>query len=334
MPDKAKNACKTTYNRSAYVGLLVRMDIPGTLAYLDRCGETARVDALRRKLRDPQPYDTGDAFLDHVLNAYQDYFRSCFSVGLDTPSRTPASAEPKARCTLAERLREILALPEADLDTLEQATGGRLTASGWHYLGGLTGGFYGSYIWRETAQTDYKVELPHGPETLTVFWMDGFVLRSWLAWLSDGETGAGGWAKDEGIYCVREAYAGILDTPKFNVSFLKHEAQHHADMRRGITSSSELEYRAKLVELIYYPDASFLESLLASSDLSDKTNAHAWAAGKIVAGLVKLLECEDVKEGIKVLEAAVRDDGVWEEYREVIQHGAQKLLDMNSKRAK
>jgi len=30
-----------------------------------------------------------------------------------------------------------------------------------------------------------------------------------------------------------------------------------------------------------------------------------------------LLECEDVKEGIKVLEAAVRDDGVWEEYREV-----------------
>jgi hypothetical protein len=320
MPDTPNKASQAIYNRQDYVGLLVRTDIPGTLAYLDRCGETARADALRRKLRDPDPYATGDAFLDGVLNAYQDYFRACFSAGLNTASnddpQTPAAAEPEARRALEQNLQDILDMPGADLDALEDAIKDRLTASGWQFLGGQTGGFYGPYIWQETSQTDYEVELPEGIETLTIFWADGFIMRSWLAWLSDGDTGTGGWAKDEGVYCVRDAYAEILDTPKFNVSFLKHEAQHHADLRRGIESNCELEYRAKLVELIYYPDASFLESLLASADQSDEANAHAWAAGKIVAELAEMLEAEGVEDGMKELADAVRDEKVWINYKD------------------
>ncbi len=145
-------------------------------------------------------------------------------------------------------------MPEADLDALEDAIKERLSASGWHTLGGTTGPFLGPYIWQETDKTDYAVELPDRTEDLTVFWMDGFIMRSWLDWLSDGETGTGGWAKEEGIYCVRDAYADKSRYAEyFNVSFLKHEAQHHADLRRGITKSSELEYRAKLVELMLLP---------------------------------------------------------------------------------
>ena len=52
------------------------------------------------------------------------------------------------------------------------------------------------------------------------------------------------------LYCVEWAYAP--DTENFEVSYLKHEAQHLADFQRfpGLPSA-ELEYRAKLTELAF-----------------------------------------------------------------------------------
>ncbi len=141
--------------------------------------------------------------------------------------------EQTARETLTAQLGKILDQPGAHLDALEETAKATFEAAGWHFLGGTTGSHYGPYIWQETTRTDYAVEIPSGTETVTVFWMDGFLMRSWLDWLSDGEVGAGGWAKEEGLYCVRKVYAGKLDQPSFQISFLKHEAQHHADFRKG-----------------------------------------------------------------------------------------------------
>ena len=316
----------STYHRADYVGLLVRLDIPGTLAYLESVGETGMAEALRRKLSDPKPFATGNAQLDAILNAYQAYFQTCF-----TPSdQSLEAAEQSARQTLIAQLGAMLNRPEADLDALEEITKAKFEAAGWHFLGGTTQGYYGPYIWRTTTRTDYDVEIPSGTETVTVFWMDGFLMRSWLDWLSEGEVGAGGWAKDEGLYCVRKVYADKLDTPAFQISFLKHEAQHHADFRLGELEPWLLEYRAKLVELIYYPDASFLASLLASADLSSKANSHAYAAGKIVADLSAWLEAQGAADGLRVLEAAAADAGNWADVEGVIRKGARELLDVGA----
>ncbi|MBG0788200.1 MAG: hypothetical protein H0S79_24190 [Anaerolineaceae bacterium] len=310
------------YNRADYVGLLVRLDIPGTLDYLDACGETGMAEALRRKLSSPEPFATGEATLDAILNAYQTYFQTCF-----TPAdQTLEALEQSARATLTVQLGEILNQPGADLDPLEETAKAAFEAAGWHYLGGTTRSHYGPYIWQETTRTDYAVEIPSGTETVTVFWMDGFLMRSWLDWLSDGEVGAGGWAKDEGLYCVRKVYAGQLDQPSFQISFLKHEAQHHADFKRGELESWLLEYRAKLVELIYYPDSSFLKSLLASGDLASKGNSHAYAAGKIAADLSAWLEAQGAADGMRALEAATADEEKWEELQGVIRKGSRELL--------
>jgi hypothetical protein len=170
------------------------------------------------------------------------------------------------------------------------------------------------------------VEIPSGTETVTVFWMDGFLMRSWLDWLSAGEVGAGGWAKPEGLYCVRKVYADKLDTPSFQISFLKHEAQHHADMRLGEMEPWLLEYRAKLVELIYTPDSSFLASLLASADASSKANSHAYAAATIVADLAAYLEAQGQPDGRARLAAAARNEHVWEEVEEGVKRGAKDML--------
>jgi hypothetical protein len=327
-----------TFSRSTFVGYLVRVDIPGALRYLESCGEAGKAATLRRKLQSPPAYDAGDPFLDRILNAYQDYFRRCFSAELDAPADSDGdlpplkAAEREARRALAGALRDILDKPNAGLDELEAVIAERLAAAGLHFLGGLTGGYYGPYVWRETDRTDYTVELPLGTETLTVFWMGGFLMRSWLDWLSDGEAGAGGWAKDEGIYCVRAAYADEVDTPKFTISFLKHEAQHHADFRLGGLSSRDLEYRAKLVELLYYPDASFLGSLLTSADLRDKDNAHAYAAAAIVNGLASALEAEGVADGQALLQAVAKDEAAWADHRDLTRRAARALFDAHTAR--
>ena len=321
------------YQRAEYVGRLVRADIPGTLRYLDACGESERADALRQRLHNPPAYATGYPALDPILDAYQDYFRRCFSAGLEAPPDAPfnlKAVEREARKALERDLQNVLDMPGADLDNLEDTAREKAQALGLHFLGGDTQGFLGPYVWQETTRTDYEVELPLGVETLTVFWMDGFLMRSWLDWLSGGETGAGGWAKQDGIYCVRKAYEGDLDKPAFTISFLKHEAQHHADFRREKLSASDLEYRAKLVEMIYYPDATFLRSLLISGDLSNQDNSHAYAAGKITAGLAAWLDTQGVVGGAALLEKAAQDEDAWEEHREMIRKGARVLFDAHT----
>ena len=321
----------TEYNRAEYIGRLVRADIPGALDYLDACGETERANALRQKLTNPSPYETEYPFLNPFLDAYQDYFRACFGAGLAGAADLKA-VEREACIALEKRLQALLEMPEADLDQLEAAFREKTQAAGLECLAGETQGYHGPYIWKETTRADYEVELPLGTEILTLFWMDGFIMRSWLDWLTDGDAGAGGWAKPEGIYCVRKAYAEVIDKPRFQISFLKHEAQHHADMRQWDLSSSDLEYRAKLVELMHYEDASKLRSLLIEGDLSNPDNSHAYAAGMITAGLAEWMTKQGVAGGMALLKKLAADEGAWEEERERVQRGARVLFDEDTER--
>ncbi len=94
------------------------------------------------------------------------------------------------------------------------------------------------------------MELPEGTQDYAVKFLDGFIMKSWLDYISFGETGTGGWSNGDGlIHCVRAAWD--LESEDFQVSLLKHEAQHAMDqVRYKDITNKELEYRAKLVELI------------------------------------------------------------------------------------
>ena len=118
--------------------------------------------------------------------------------------------------------------------------------------------------------------------------MDGFIFRSWLAYISFDEIGTGGWSAGDGtICCVKSAYS--IESESFQVSLLKHEAQHEWDKAHYKDLSSwKLEYRAKLVELIYSKERNLLESFLAEADNSDRDNAHAFASNQIIDGFTRL----------------------------------------------
>ena len=128
------------------------------------------------------------------------------------------------------------------------------------------------------------LHMPDGTAAYTVNILKGFVFRSWMDYLTFGRYGTGGWASPDGtINCIEQAYDFAGE--RFLVSLLKHEAQHAVDMRRfpGITPT-ELEYRAKLVELHYAGNLGLLQKFLSEADESRADDSHAAASAKIRRG--------------------------------------------------
>ena len=175
--------------------------------------------------------------LNDILRLYQIYFRDTFYCGLP---------EAEAADKLLARLKKRLDLPDADEARLTERLQAAFEAEGYHALFGKTQGYYGPYVWRETVPAVYQVELPDGSAEYTVNLLKGFVFRSWMDYLTFGRYGTGGWASPDGtINCIEQAYD--LESERFRVSLLKHEAQHTVDRKRfPQITPAELEYRAKL----------------------------------------------------------------------------------------
>mgnify|MGYP007002429070 CR=1 FL=1 len=216
-------------------------------------------------------YEVSDS-LNTVLRLYQVYFRDTFYCGLP---------EADAADKLLSGLRALLNMLDADEGLLTERLQSMFASDGYHALFGKTQGFYGPYIWRETVPTVYRVELPDGTEEYTVNILSGFIFRGWMDYLTFGRYGTGGWTSSDGtINCVGQAYD--FESERFLVSLLKHEAQHTVDMKHfpGITPT-ELEYRAKLVELHYSDDSGLLQKFLSEADEGRVGDSHAVASARI-----------------------------------------------------
>ncbi|MDO4342997.1 MAG: hypothetical protein Q4C27_05160 [Eubacteriales bacterium] len=216
-------------------------------------------------------YDVPES-LNQILRLYQIYYRDVFYCGLP---------EPEAADKLLAGLKKLLDMPDTEEGALAERLQALFEVEGYHALFGKTQGYYGPYIWRETIPTAYPVELPGGTAEYTVNILKGFVFRSWMDYLTFGRYGTGGWASPDGtINCIEQAYN--FESESFLVSLLKHEAQHTVDMKQfpNITPT-ELEYRAKLVELHYANDLGLLQKFLSQADESRESDSHAMASARI-----------------------------------------------------
>jgi len=258
--------------------LFVKGDLRGAMEYMKSHDEykdilPAYVDLFEKG--EYLHYDVPEA-LDRVLLAYQEYFRSVFYFRVD-----PAAAAER----LLGQLRTMLNMPDADEDQLTDALTNLCESNGYHALFGDTQGYYGPYIWRETVPTTYHVELPGGTADYTVNLLKGFVFRSWMDYLTFGKHGTGGWASKDGtINCVAQAYD--LEGEAFQLHLLKHEAQHVMDMKKypGITAT-QLEYRAKLVELHYAADpVALLQRFISEANDERTDDSHGVAAAWVRRG--------------------------------------------------
>ena len=187
---------------------------------------------------------------------------------------------------------------DADLEAAETELAHGFEERGYRFLGGRTPPHLGPYIWARTESRTFTVTLPRDePQEVTVHFMHDFILRGWRYWETFGEHGAGGWYQDgnpdwpDGLYCVADRFPEPLDDNRsFRVSLLAHEAQHVADHRAypGLTSA-ELEYRAKLVELIGYETVEDRLAFFLADARDDPEEPHPFAAHQIVERLAQRL---------------------------------------------
>jgi hypothetical protein len=133
-------------------------------------------------------------------------------------------------------------------------------------------------LWRTTRVEQREVLLPEGPFSVKVTFLDDFLVRGWGHYATCGRRSTGGWATQEGLYAVVPAYKSLSDET-FSVRFLAHETQHFADKRRFRNLQSwELEFRAKLTELVLAQGSqgSTLQRLCENqSQVNDSTHAYA-----------------------------------------------------------
>lgn len=263
--------------KKQYFGHLVKGNLKGAISYLSQFPEQKnRLERILNRFDKKQFTAYGIApELEKLLLFYQQYYLDAFYLGMN---------EIRAEKLLCNKLAAHFGTADTKKlsDIEERYVKKAFQKEGFFFLGGRTGGYYGPYIWRNTETKTYKVELPEGIQEYSVNLLDGFIMKSWLDYLSLGEIGTGGWTDGDGIInCVKAAYD--LESESFRVSLLKHEAQHARDLYAVPNlPSADLEYRAKLVELIYSEERPLLHQFLFEAGETTKDNGHAVAADRIV----------------------------------------------------
>lgn len=280
------------YSKSEYSGYLICGKLKEAIAYLEQFPEKAEQVAQYKSIFCEKKLQQAcdNLVINDILRPFYMYYHDIFFDEI---------GEKEGRVALTERLAGLLHLEYSKEWTaeeqekffdeeIEHRLKEMVTAEGYYYMGGDTQGHMGPYIWKESKMTTFEVQLPNQVAQYTVNLLSGFVSRSWLDYISLKEIGPGGWAGKDGIInCVIDAYKEGIESEAFQVDFLKHEAQHIVDYKANPNLSGvDLEYRAKLVELIYSKRDIFAYFFREASK-EDPNNSHAYASYRIVERLSK-----------------------------------------------
>ena len=192
--------------------------------------------------------ESGNDFIDEVVTLYRQYWTKAL-VGKQEPDTDQPAPEPALRNTLRAHgwTDDGTAVTPSDTyAALENA----LRAQGVHALTGPAPPLQDLLVWRQQSEAEFEVTLSDQERTVTVVFMNGFLSLGWKHYASLGLASTTGWADGGLLYCVDWMYEP--GTESFEVSYLKHESRHLADLERfPDLPSADLEYRAKLTELIF-----------------------------------------------------------------------------------
>ena len=271
------------FDRERFHGYLIKGNAADAVQYLAEFPEQAELyrNYLSVFEKEEYPVLETDRSLNELLLIYRQYYRDVFYLHLDAEQAEQIMKGKFARLFGIDDL----SVPFGEME--ESQISEAFEKKEYHFLGGRTGGYWGPYIWKTTESKTYEVELPDGVQPYSVRFLDGFLSKSWLDFISFGEISTGGWTDGDGIiHCVKSSYDP--EGENFKVSLLKHEAQHAMDLSAYQHMSSEdLEYRAKLVELIYSKERNLLRQFSFEADSSQESNGHSLAAGRIIEGFTK-----------------------------------------------
>ena len=262
------------FDSNYFGGLVNQGKVRQIMEYLSQLPEEAEFlnDYVRIYEKEDYPPLGEEEGLKEILLCYQKYYREVFYL-----------EQPEPECRERLRLRLLEQFPDAprELNIYELEDGplqDLLAQKGLFIKTGAIGGYMSPFIWKKSEPKTYQVELPEGVQECTFLFAEDFIFLGWWWYVSLGLHKAGAWVGDDGIItCDWRSYD--LQSEDFNISMLKHEAQHVMDLRRWPDISSEgLEYRAYLTELIYYETENRLIHFDNSASPDDPGNEYACAA--------------------------------------------------------
>jgi hypothetical protein len=219
-----------------------------------------------------------DPFLLGLVHAYQAYWSDALTGRRSTRENGAALLHAVDRRLVAAGGRSA-----ATLDSMESVVTQMVRDRGYHSLLGVTSPLRELMLWKEETEVRYEVDLPEGPQGVTVVFMDGFVSLGWAGFATCDRHHSGGWTTTERLFAVKSAYD--TTTENFRVSYLAHEAQHFADTRRfpALEQQDVLEYRAKLAELSRGEAGTYdLIATFAGNVSDDVGIPHSYANGRVI----------------------------------------------------
>jgi hypothetical protein len=213
----------------------------------------------------PQP-TSGNALIDEIVTAYQDYWTDALMQGV---SLSAGSSSPESALLDILRAHGLPGPSHSAEQTTHALLRSAAEAQGFHALFGPAPPLQDLLLWRGQAEARFTVELTDQERAVIVMFLSDFHSQGWKHYATLGLASTTGWVDGGTLYCIEGAYA--QGTEAFEVSYLKHESRHLADLEQfpGLTSA-DLEYRAKLTELAFASES--LRTLL--QDFTRKSAAH------------------------------------------------------------
>lgn len=217
--------------------------------------------------------------IDNICSIYQDYWKIKLQ-------KTPVNCDSILYNKLSHYLVEN-ELTELNLDELSKTIkdDSELTRvienEGYYCKFFLINGIQDILIWDKQSRSTYSIDLPENNIEVSVVFIENYVLKGAADYATFGHSLIGGWASnlDSSLFCNRGTYK--LKSEKFQYSYLKHEALHFIDMiDYPNLESADLEYRAKLIELIYCTEKSIykrLDEFIIGSSNENRNNSHPYA---------------------------------------------------------
>ena len=238
-------------------------------------------------------YNTEDEMLQDLLMIYQNYWEQAL---LDKDNVKKYETDLKKNVASFLKKNEYPAQHDYVKDTLTQQDiednfaqhlKNFLAENDYYSATGKTAGFFDLFVWSTQVPTEYKVDLPETEVTTTIIFLEDVVTMGWEEYASFGKVYPGGWATKEELYAVGKAYDTTSEN--FKVSYLKHESQHFADYKKyPLLSGADLEYRAKLTELIYAEETLYklIRSFIRNAS-SEGRIPHAFGGYAVIRDLSK-----------------------------------------------
>jgi hypothetical protein len=154
-------------------------------------------------------------------------------------------------------------------------------------------GFQELFIWNKESTKKYDVILPKDTVKTTVVFIESYHINGYDEFATIGDSEVGGWAIKESatLYCNKGRYD--LNSETFQVSYLKHESLHFTDLNNYPNlSSADLEYRSKLIELMYCTKATIYDKIglfMNGANKTDRNNSHPYANYILIQNLSQIL---------------------------------------------